>query len=489
MDVIADRYELGRTLGAGGMARVVEAYDRVLDRQVAVKLLRDDIAVDPSVRERFLGEARTAARVNHPNAVAVYDTGQDGRVPWIVMELIAGEDLAQRLARTGALEEAEAVAIADGVLAALDAAHRNGFVHRDVKPGNIMLLDDGGVKLADFGIAKGMQEMTAGLTQTGQIIGTAKYLSPEQVDGKPAQPASDVYALGCVLYEMLAGGPPYDGDTAIAIALAHTREPIPDLRIARPDVSPAVAAAVDRALAKDPDQRFDDAGQMRAALRGERVGAAYAPTAVLADSAATTRVLPAGTPDRRRTPWALIALVIAALLGGLLLFNALSGDDEPLTRKERRQQRRAATEQSEQQTAAPVEPTAEPTPAQEPTEQEPEPTEPPPEEEEEPAAPTDLPSLISLLSATEPNTFGEKQDELRKGLEEVQAFEGDQQYEKAAKLQDEIADWVEQGQLNPEIGSLAGGLIEPFASQYDGDDEEGGPPPGKGKGKGKDKDD
>src|SRR3712207_2601829 len=131
MDVIADRYELGRTLGAGGMARVVEAHDRLLDRQVAVKLLRDDIATDSTVRERFLGEARTAARFNHANAVTVYDTGQDGRVPWIVMELIEGEDLAERLARDGHLSEDESVAIADAVLAALDAAHREGFVHRD----------------------------------------------------------------------------------------------------------------------------------------------------------------------------------------------------------------------------------------------------------------------------------------------------------------------------------------------------------------------
>ena len=487
MDVIADRYELGRTLGAGGMARVVEAHDRVLDRQVAVKLLRDDIATDPAVRERFLGEARTAARFNHPNAVTVFDTGQDGSQPWIVMELIAGEDLSERLARGGRLDEVESVGIADAVLAALGAAHADGFVHRDVKPGNIMLLDDGGVKLADFGIAKGLQEMTAGLTATGQIIGTAKYLSPEQVDGNPASPASDVYAMGCVLYEMLTGQPPYTGESPIGIALAHTRDPVPNVLKARPDVSPEVAAVVTRALAKDPAERYTDAGEMRRALRGEDVGGAFATTRVLAPPAAATQVLERSVPPRRRgTPWGLIALAALALLGALFLLNAMT-DDPPAeeTRAERRERRQEQTEPAVTQ-----EPTTAP---EEDEEVEPEPTEaPPPTEpaEEPPIIPTDIPSLIQLLES-QPDTYGPKQNELRKGLQEVQDAEGVQQAEKANQLQGSLTEWTENDEIDPNIASLAFGLLEPYASQYEegGDEEGGGPPEGKGKDKDKDKED
>ena len=484
MDVIADRYEIGQTLGAGGMARVVQAHDRVLDRQVAIKLLREDIAVDPTVRERFLGEARTAARFNHPNAVTVYDTGQDGRQPWIVMELIAGQDLAQRLAASGPLDEGEAVHIADSVLAALDAAHRGGMVHRDVKPGNIMLLDDGGVKLADFGIAKSIQDATAGLTATGQIIGTAKYRSPEQVDGQPATPASDVYALGCVLYEMLAGEPPFTGDTAIAIALAHTRDRAPDIRKTRPGVSPAVAEAVDRALAKDPSQRFRDAGEMRRALRGEAVAAAYAPTAVVG-GAATTQVLPAEArtatrPLPRRdsnTPWGLLILAIALLLGGLVLAGLLNNDAPPAD------QRRQPDEQDERQQPADEEPT-------QPQQTEPAPEtqapSPPPASEEPPPFPTTIPTLIELLER-EPDQFGTKQEDLRVGLTKVNEAEGDKQAEEAAVLQQQASEWVANDELNADIGNLAIALLEPYAAQFDGDEE--GKGKGNGKGNGNDEDD
>ena len=485
MEVIANRYELGQTLGAGGMARVVQAHDRVLDRQVAVKLLREDIASDPLVRERFLGEARAAVRFSHPNAVTVYDTGQDGRQPWIAMELIAGEDLSERLARQGRLDEVEAVAIADAVLAALEAAHRDGMVHRDVKPGNIMLLDDGGVKLADFGIAKSVQDATAGLTQTGQIIGTAKYMSPEQVDGQPATQASDVYALGCVLYEMLAGEAPYVADTAIAIALAHTRDPVPDIRAVRPDVSPHVADAVERSLAKDPAQRFSDAGEMRRALRGESVAAAYAPTAVLGGATAT-QVLPAAVPRRsRRAPWALLALVALVLLGALILASRDDPADETADRKKRRDRQATKTEEtvSEQPTAAP-EPTAEPTQAPPPAE---EPTDDPAQ-----AIPRDIGSLAQLL-ASQPDVFGTKQEDLRVGLEKVDALEGDEQAHEAAVLYDQTAEWVANGEINEDIGNLALLLLEPLAAGADdveedeGDEEPGGgPPPGKGKGKDKD---
>jgi serine/threonine-protein kinase len=458
MDVISDRYEVGRTLGAGGMARVVEAYDRVLDRKVAIKLLRDDVSIDPSVRERFLREARTAARFNHPNAVIVFDTGQDGRQPWIVMELVEGEDLARRLARDGALDEAEAVHIADGVLAALDAAHAAGMVHRDVKPGNIMLLPDGGVKLADFGIAKSVQDATAGLTSTGQVIGTAKYLSPEQVEGMPATPASDIYALGAVLYEMLAGEPPFSGDTAIAIALAHTRQAVPDLRGLAPTVSPGVAAAVHRALEKTPSQRFTDAGEMRRALAGEAVWGAPATTAVLDQSAQPTRVLSPVT-RRRRSAWPLALVVLAALLGAALLFSALTGPDD----KPRRNRRDAPARQEQTQEPSEAPPTQRPPATEAPM-------------------PTDIPSLIALLEGS--GEYGTAQKELRTGLEEVAGLEGDEQAGKAAELLAKTVEWVAAGEIDPTIGAVAVELLEPLAAEPEATEPGGKPDKGKGNGKG-----
>jgi eukaryotic-like serine/threonine-protein kinase len=358
MQVLADRYELGEPVGAGGMARVLRAHDLVLERPVAVKLLREDIASDDEVRDRFLREARTAAQFNHPNAVAVFDSGSDDGDPWIVMELVQGEDLSQRIRRTGPLDESEAVGIADCVLAALEAAHREGFVHRDVKPANIMLLDDGSVKLADFGIAKSVQDAASNITGTGQIIGTARYLAPEQVSGRPTTAASDVYAMGIVLYEMLAGQAPYTGSDPISVAVAHTREPVPDLAAALPHVSGDLAAVITRALAKDPAHRYADAGELRHALLGDTrpqplpfaaAGAtagttAAGATAVLPAGAAAptgpagTRTIaldddaptldpaagtaPAAPTAPRRLPWLLLALLAAAVVALLALVAA-----------------------------------------------------------------------------------------------------------------------------------------------------------------------
>ena len=485
MTVLSDRYELGATLGAGGMARVVEAHDRVLDRQVAVKLLRDDIATDPSIRERFLREARTAAKFTHPNAVAVYDTGQDGRQPWIVMELIRGEDLSRRLTLSGRLDEPEAVRITDAVLAALEAAHRDGMVHRDVKPANIMLLEDGGVKLADFGIAKSMQDATAGMTATGQIIGTAKYLSPEQVEGRPATPASDVYATGIVLYEMLTGEPPFTGDSAIAIALAHTRDPIPDIRRAAPGISPALAAVVERSLSKDPAQRFTDAGEMRRALRGQRVAttrvlAAATPTQVLPPDRTRTRTA-AAPPPRSNMPWILLALGLIAVVGALMLSSALRAPDRRAEERptEQRQDASEAPDEEpadEPQTEAPP-PDADPEPQDDPATQAP-PVEP------ELLEPTDLPSLISLLGAAAPEQYGPKQQELVKGLEKVAGGEDEKQARDAAKVIDQVEQWAEQGELDPQIAGFAVTLLAPVAQT--GDEGEG---QGEGQGRGEDDDD
>ncbi len=514
MEVLADRYELGPVLGSGGMARVVEGHDRLLDRRVAVKLMRDDLSADPAVRDRFLREARSAARFNHPNAVAVYDTGEDGRRPWIVMELVEGPTLADRLAAEGRLDPAEAVDIAAAVLAALDAAHRNGMVHRDVKPANILLPATGGVKLADFGIAKSVQEATAGVTATGQIIGTAKYLSPEQVDGARATPASDVYAVGVVLYEMLAGAPPFTGDSALAVALAHTREPVPPLLGRRPDLDPALATVVETALAKRPEDRYPDAEAMRDALTGAPSAAAVHPAAtmVLPSGGATTQVLrrpatppPRQTPPRAATPWLLIAVAAAALLAALLLAGASDNapvadpgptatpadDNDGQGERDKGQQPaedddpRPKRDEPEQPAEEPDQATQEPQPTQAP-----DPTEDPePSEPAEAPVPTDLPSLIGFLDDAEPEEFGKKQQDLRDKLAKVLGEAGPKQAEEAAKLREEIAKWVADGQLDPDLGPVAATLLEPLATSEPGPPDKDKRPPGKGRGGPPDDDD
>ena len=263
--VIANRYRLGEELGAGGMARVVVAHDLRLDRRVAVKLV-PVAGIDRAGRERFVREARSSAGFSHPNAVAVYDAGESDSYLYLVMELVAGPSLAERIGQRGPLDLDDALHVTRPVLAALGAAHEAGIVHRDVKPGNILLGPAGQVKLADFGIAKRLGDMAADLTGSGQFVGTPKYLAPEQVVGEPATPATDIYAVGVVLFEMLAGRPPYDAGNPVATAIAHRDAPIPDLHRARPDVPDHVVAAVRRAMAKEPIERFASAEQMAAAL-------------------------------------------------------------------------------------------------------------------------------------------------------------------------------------------------------------------------------
>ncbi|MFW6205414.1 MAG: serine/threonine-protein kinase, partial [Actinomycetota bacterium] len=222
MTVLADRYELAWPLGSGGMAQVYAAYDRVLQRQVAIKLINDAHVRDPEGVERFAREARLAAGLQHPNTVAVFDVGDaDGR-PFIVMELVEGRTLADRLRDEGRLPPHETVAIADAVLSGLGAAHDRGMVHRDVKPSNILLPAEGGVKLADFGIAT--VGGAADLTGVGQVVGTPRYLAPERATGQPATPASDVYAVGAIMYECLAGRPVFQAEGA-ATAGGHTPAP------------------------------------------------------------------------------------------------------------------------------------------------------------------------------------------------------------------------------------------------------------------------
>jgi len=264
--LFADRYRLERRLGVGGMSTVQLAFDTRLERYVAVKLLAEHLAQDASFVSRFRREALAAARLVHPNVVQVFDFGSDeasGR-QYIVMEYVDGQSCAEILRERGHLPPDEAVDILAQSCRGLDYAHRNGVVHRDVKPGNLLLSRDGMIKLADFGIAKAAEQ--SDITKVGSVLGTAAYLSPEQARGEPAGPASDLYALGVVAYQLMAGRLPYDAASLTDLARQQATPP-QRLDELAPDVPPALAAAVLRALASDPDQRYPDAGAMADALR------------------------------------------------------------------------------------------------------------------------------------------------------------------------------------------------------------------------------
>jgi serine/threonine protein kinase len=264
--LFADRYRLDRRLGVGGMSTVRLAFDTRLERNVAVKLLAEHLAEDASFVSRFRREALAAARLVHPNIVQVFDFGSDrdsGR-QFIVMEYVDGQSCAEILRDRGHLEPAEAVDILAQSCRGLDYAHRNGVVHRDVKPGNLLLSGDGMIKLADFGIAKAAEQ--SDITKVGSVLGTAAYLSPEQARGEPAGPPSDLYALGVVAYQLMAGRLPYQATSLTELARQQSTPP-PRLDDLVDDVPPALAAAVQRALAGDPDQRYADAGEMEQALR------------------------------------------------------------------------------------------------------------------------------------------------------------------------------------------------------------------------------
>lgn len=256
------------------MAVVFEGVDDRLDRQVAIKVLRADLAADPGLRSRFEAEARSAARLVHPNVVSVFDTGESGGRPYIVMERLSGETLAN-LIRGGPLGEAEAMRLGAEVLAGLSVAHGAGIIHRDIKPGNILVAGNGSVKVADFGIAKGLEPrpgQSADLTSTTMLIGTPAYLAPERLAGQPATVACDLWAVGAVLYEALAGVKPFVGATSLAVAgaIQHT-DPV-RLDEHRPDVGSAVVVTVTRALARRPEDRFESAAQMADALAGRGLG-------------------------------------------------------------------------------------------------------------------------------------------------------------------------------------------------------------------------
>ena len=269
--LLGGRYELDGVVGRGGMAEVYRARDIRLDRIVAIKTLRTDLARDQIFQARFRREAQSAASLNHPSIVAVYDTGEDMTsgvpVPYIVMEYVDGRTVRDLLQEGHRLLPERSLEIIDGVLRALDYSHRAGIVHRDIKPGNVMLTRNGDVKVMDFGIARAMSDAQATMTQTAQVIGTAQYLSPEQARGERVDARSDLYSTGCLLYELLTGRPPFTGDSPVAIAYQHVREnPVPPSRV-DPDVPPWADAIVLKAMAKDPADRYQTAAEMRADIQ------------------------------------------------------------------------------------------------------------------------------------------------------------------------------------------------------------------------------
>ncbi|MBV9488034.1 MAG: Stk1 family PASTA domain-containing Ser/Thr kinase, partial [Frankiaceae bacterium] len=283
--LLADRYELGDVIGRGGMAEVRRARDLRLGRDVAIKLLRSDLNQDPAFEGRFRREAQSAASLSSPSIVAVYDTGEgaiDGRTtPYIVMEYVQGQTLRDLLAAEGRLLPQRAMEITAAVCTALEEAHAAGIVHRDIKPGNVMVTPAGEIKVMDFGIARALTASGATMTQTAAVVGTAHYLSPEQARGEHVDARSDVYSTGCLLYELLTGAPPFTGDTAVAVAYQHVREDPTPPSVVEPDVPTALDAIVLVAMAKNPANRYASAAEMRADLERAMSGKPVHATPVL----------------------------------------------------------------------------------------------------------------------------------------------------------------------------------------------------------------
>ena len=303
--VFSGRYELTHLVARGGMAQVYRARDRLLDRPVALKVLFPELSVDRAFVERFRREAQAAANLSHPNIVPVFDWGEDSGTYYIVMEYVDGQPLSQALRTGGPLPASRVAQIGARVADALAYAHRHGVVHRDVKPGNVLLTDDEQVKVTDFGIARAMNTEES-LTQTGAVMGTATYFSPEQAEGVGVDARSDIYSLGVVLFEMVAGRPPFLGDSPVAVASKHVREQPPVLHDLSPSVPPALEAIITKAMAKSADLRYQSAADLRADLQrfadGRQVAAADpATTAMLAAAAAAAATAAGGSGDASRT--------------------------------------------------------------------------------------------------------------------------------------------------------------------------------------------
>jgi eukaryotic-like serine/threonine-protein kinase len=321
--LLGGRYEIGEVVGYGGMAEVHRGRDLRLGRDVAVKLLRADLSRDESFLIRFQREAQNSASLNHPNIVAVFDTGEDAGIPYMVMEFVNGRTLKEVLLAEGRFDSATACEVVADMCSALDFSHKHHIIHRDVKPGNVMLSDTNQVKVMDFGIARALASGQATMTQTSAVIGTAQYLSPEQARGETVDARSDVYAVGCVLYELLVGHPPFTGDNPVSVAYQHVREEARPPSELNPNVPDSVDAVIMKALAKNPENRYHSAGEMREDLiRAARGQAVLAPavmsagdrTQMLAGPDSTAPITPIATSSSKRRPWLVALGVILALV-------------------------------------------------------------------------------------------------------------------------------------------------------------------------------
>ncbi|HEY2334984.1 MAG TPA: protein kinase [Solirubrobacterales bacterium] len=318
--VLSGRYRLEAKLGSGGMSTVYLARDQTLDRQVAVKVMHGEMSEQADQLERFRQEARSVAKLSHPNVVSVIDAGEDAGHPYIVFEYVEGETLKQRISRDGALEPQEAIAYAIEIARGLSIAHARNMVHRDIKPQNILIDAEGRAKLTDFGISRQLEQ--DGMTATGRVLGTTDYVAPEQAMGRKVDPRTDVYSLGVVLYEMLVGQVPFAADSQVGVAMKHVNEELPDVQRRRPEVSAAVALVVERATAKNPAERYQHVGEMiddlstalevEAARAGSTTGEA---TSVLDTVPPPKRQL----SGRARWSWAAIVAVLL-VVGGTLFF-------------------------------------------------------------------------------------------------------------------------------------------------------------------------
>jgi len=327
--LLSGRYRLESKLGSGGMSTVYLAVDETLGRHVAVKVMHREISDQPDQIERFRREARAVAQLSHPNLVGVIDAGEDGGHPYIVFEYVPGATLKQRIAELGRLPLDEATAYAIEIGRGLASAHAARLVHRDVKPQNVLIDTEGRAKITDFGIARSLE--VHGLTATGRVLGTTDYVSPEQAMGRGADPRSDVYSLGIVLFEMLTGDPPFVAETQVGVAMKHVNEPMPDLQGRRPETSAALAAAVEQATAKEPADRYPDMNAFLIDLEGaleveiSRAGRSSGEATTVLDTMPSKR---RRLLTRGRISWVGALLLIAAA-GAAIAFAALTGDDRP----------------------------------------------------------------------------------------------------------------------------------------------------------------